>query len=78
MIKKQKLKKDVRLPYGWWGMTKWADIPAGTLIIPATNLSGDKRRCFWLNEIPKDYKDNEEFKSWYRNYGFLIYPEDLL
>ena len=46
-------------------------IPAGTPVIPAENLP---EPCFWAEPWPNM---GREAAAWDRNYGFLIWPEEI-
>ena len=48
-------------------------IPKGTPVVPARNLP-DKMRAFWAKRWEGM---NEQAESYYRNYGFLLYPNEL-
>lgn len=41
----------------------------------ATNLP--EGSGYWLKNIPKEMKGNEDFKSWKEVYGILIRPEEV-
>ncbi len=56
--------EDTKYDMGWAG---WANIPAGTLVIPATNLP--EKGKYWAEDWPGM---NETEESWGRNYGFLL------
>ena len=55
------------MPYG-----KICTIPAGTKVVPASNLPG---HYFWA-EPWAGMSDKAD--SWNRNYGFMLEPSDLL
>jgi len=65
--------KDIVKYYGY--LPTKVVIPAGTSLIPASNLEG--RDLYWVDELPAELEANPYLESWHRNYGILIYPEDL-
>lgn len=66
-----KLKHDVVKSYLYH---RTVTIPAGTPVVPATNIPGNDN--FWVQEWD-GLKDDPELRSWYENYGFLVGIEDI-
>lgn len=44
-------------------------IPAGTSLIPASNLPAGSRIVWWVDELPDSMASDEFLDSWHRNYG---------
>jgi hypothetical protein len=42
----------------------------GLKVTPATNLPKDSKYKYFLSEVPREYRKDEEFKSFFNNIGF--------
>jgi hypothetical protein len=56
-----------------WGHRTF-HIPAGTPVIPASNLPDEGLKRYWVE--PWEGMTEEE-ESWQRNYGFLVTEEEV-
>lgn len=64
-----KTSRDIQYNIGNWNRIT---IPAGTKVIPATNLPGDDKH--WCE--PWEGM-SESAQSWMESYGFLVYDEEV-
>lgn len=44
-------------------------LPAGTTLIPASNLPAGSRIVWWVDKLPPLFPVDEFLDSWHRNYG---------
>ena len=65
------LKHDLVIDYAW---CKKATIPAGTKVIPATNIPESGK--YWIHSVPASH--GLELQSWVEHYGILINEEDVI
>ena len=68
-----KTEKDIVTTWGW--LHTRLTIPAGTKLKIASNLPDGTG--YWLPRLPKHEKKNADLRSWFRNYGILIYNDML-
>jgi len=69
LVTKNEIRYDV-VPYG-----HIATIPAGTPVIPASNLPDNNQPRYWA-EPWAGIPETEE--SWCRNYGFLLQADEVI
>lgn len=49
--------------------SKEVTIPAGTTLVPASNLPAGSRIVWWVDELPDSLAADDFLDSWHRNYG---------
>lgn len=57
--------------------TKKITIPAGLRCRLTHNIPAPMPIKFWLDELTPEMEANEEFESWYRNYGVGLTVQDV-
>lgn len=67
--------KEITVCYGW--QNKEMKIPAGLSVVLATNLPAERPIKFWLSELTPEMEANDEFESWYRNYGIGLSIQEV-
>ena len=66
------MKTKYNIPYAAFPNGTIATIPAGTPVVPATNLP---EGGYWVDEEWDGMTDEQQ--SWMRNYGFLVTDEEV-
>ena len=66
------MKPKYKIPYAAFPYGTIATIPAGTPVVPATNLP---EGGYWVDEEWDGMTDEQQ--SWMRNYGFLVTDEEV-